>query len=258
MNTPPCRQQTLNVLITRPEHKSQALVELLAQQNIHAIGQPLFDYQAYTDQQTIKAAVEHADILIFVSVPAVAFANKQYSLAQQNDKTILAVGNATKNALHNLGLSHASSPTLENSEGLLALETLADVKGKNIVIFRGDGGRELIADTLKARGANLSYIESYQRVWRTFAKNIAQQWQQQQINCIVVTSNAILNKLVALINVNKTSGESQQNEQYWLTDCIWLVASERIADNAKKLGLTKVINMQGASDTLICQQLRQL
>lgn len=258
MNTPSCRQHMLNVLITRPEHKSQALVKLLEKQSIHAIAQPLFDYQAYSDKQAIKAALAYADILIFVSVPAVEFANKLYSLAQQKNKTVLAVGAATRNALQNLGLTHASSPTLENSEGLLALDALANVQGKNIVIFRGDGGRELIADTLIALGANVNYIESYQRVWRTFTKNIAQQWQQQQINCIVVTSNAILNKLVELINLNKTSNKPQQDEQYWLTECIWLVASQRIADNAINIGLTKVINMQGASDTLICQQLRQL
>lgn len=243
----------LKVLITRPEVKAQQLALLLAKQSIESTCQALFDYQPYARTAEIQSALHHGNILIFVSVAAVEFTHASYPLIDSNQHTYFAVGKATKQALHAIGIDNVLSPPAqqEHSEGLLSLTELLDVQNKSVVIFRGNGGREHIATTLKRRGAKVSYIESYQRVWRTLTKDIAEQWQAKQINCIVVTSNDILLALVKYL-------ESTASSNYWQTQCLWLVVSNRIEDNAKALGLTHIVNTHSANSQILSNTLQEL
>jgi len=250
----------LKVLITRPEAKAQQLASLLNEQDIANTRQALFDYQAYAKSDEINCALKSADILIFVSVAAVEFAHASSpfpvnSLRQKTSQLFFAVGNATKQALIAIGITQVLAPPLqqEHSEGLLNLAELADISDKKVVIFRGNGGREHIANSLVQRGAKVSYVESYQRVWRTLPINIAQQWRAQQINCIVITSNDIL---LALIKYLASTTENTDN--YWQTQCLWLVVSDRIEKNAKALGLTRVINAHSASSQRLCETLQKI
>lgn len=245
-----------NVLITRPEPKAQVLVSYLQKQGIKVCSQPLFDYLNFTNAQAVSHAIKTSNIIIFVSAAAVKFAQQNSPITQHTNQFFFAVGKATQQALSALGINQVITPTLENSEGLLALKELRDVQAKQITIFRGDGGREHLAQTLSERGATVEYVESYQRVWRTLPKSIAKQWQAQQINCIVVTSNAILTKIVEIINLLACNDKTAQT--YWREKCVWLVASQRIAENATSIGLQHVINMNGASDSIIGQQIKQL
>ncbi len=250
----------LKVLITRPEAKAQQLASLLNEQDITNTCQALFDYQAYASTQETNTALKSADILIFVSVAAVEFAHASSpflvnSLRQKPLQLFFAVGNATKQALMAIGITQvlAPPPQQEHSEGLLSLAELADVNDKKVVIFRGNGGREHIANNLIQRGAKVNYVESYQRVWRTLPINIAQQWRAQQINCIVITSNDIL---LALIKYLASTTENTDN--YWQTQCLWLVVSDRIEKSAKALGLTRVINAHSASSQILCETLQKI
>jgi len=246
----------LKVLITRPEEKSKQLALLLKQQGIANSCQPLFDYQNNTSTTEVQNALKQADMAIFVSVSAVKFAHQSYKLTRAKaDKkiTFIAVGQATKDALLSLGISEVIVPQQENSEGVLLLPTLQQVHNQNIIIFRGNGGREHIATKLAQRGAKICYIESYQRVWRTLTKNIGQQWQAQQINCIVVTSNDSL--MALLTHLQDDKGKLNHHWQY---DCLWLVVSSRIEGNAKAAGLQKVVNSHGANTATLTATLKAI
>ncbi len=252
-------QTKLRVLITRPEKKAQQLALSLNQQGIACANQPLFDYQALANSNSSKALLTGVDILIFVSVAAVEFAHACYPAHHWQFGKIFAVGTATQKALHMLGVNNVITPSQENSEGLLALPSLTQhINEKTITLIRGNGGREHLANTLISRGGKVSYLESYQRVWRVLTKNISKQWYQQQINCIVVTSNAILEKLVQLIVEQDQQSEAQLIADYWRAQCLWVATSNRIADKAKELGLVHIITSAGASDQALCETLQSL
>jgi len=257
----------LNVLITRPTKKAQALAESLSASNIACVNQPLFDYQPLADHQTSENLLTNGNIIIFVSVAAVEFANKTFAAQNWRYQYIIAVGRATRAALQLLGINNVHCPQQENSEGLLTLAVLnKSFDGEPITIVRGNNGREHLAKRLIEQGAKVNYLESYQRVWRTFTEDIGNQWFKQQINCIVVTSNAILEKLVQLIITqqeqssaqNSTKNNAQQLTEYWRNQCLWVVASHRIANTAKQFGLAHVMISDGASENAITATLQQL
>ncbi|WP_448212385.1 uroporphyrinogen-III synthase [Colwellia sp. MEBiC06753] len=237
-------------LITRPQPQAEILATKLTALGFTTICQPMFDYQPRQNAEDLAKLLANTSnpILIFVSKAAVTFANKLIPISSWQTNSIIAVGDATKHALNDLGV-HAFSPQQHDSEGLLALPELEQVSGKDCIIIRGDGGRELIAEQLSARGANVHYFESYQRHWLTLPANIAEHWQAKQINTIIITSNALLKSVVQLI---------KDGDKFWQNTCLWLVASQRIAESAKQLGLKNVVCTYGASDQAILNALNKL
>jgi uroporphyrinogen-III synthase len=251
-------EKPLNVLVVRPEKKAQALISVINKQGIACVSQPLFDYQPLAEHQQSKTLLTTADIIIFVSVAAVEFANASTAVKNWRYQHIIAVGNATKAALKALKIENIHCPSQENSEGVLALNILNEnLSNKNITIVRGNGGREYLATELNNRNARVQYLESYQRIWRTFPKDIDKQWYQQQINCIVITSNALLEKLVELTQATSVTIKNKTTK-YWKNNCIWLVASKRIANHAQQLGLVNVIQSDGANEQAISTALQAL
>jgi len=255
----------LNVLITRPEEKGIQLAQQLNSIGINSICQSFFDYQSYSNKQQIQSTLKKSppDIIIFVSVAAVIFANQTLNIKEWLEKNtsqssqFFAVGNATKKALNACFIEHVICPKEQNSEGLLELFDLNEVQGKNILIVRGDGGREYLKEILCQRGATVNYLESYQRLWLTFNHAIVKQWQANRINVIVITSNALLQRIVDLITafIDTLPFDEQLVLNHWQKNCLWVVASARISESAKALGLINIINAKGANDQAIIKAL---
>jgi uroporphyrinogen-III synthase len=239
----------LNIVVTRPLPQGKQLVEKLNAAGYTALSQPFFDIKSNAEQTDIKQllAQTNAQFFIFVSVAAVEFADQAWSLKlwqqPQSTTSFIAVGEKTKAALLNCGLTTVISPSQQNSEGLLALNELQDVKNKDIIIVRGDQGRELLAKQLSASGANVHYLSSYQKIWRSLNCNeLVNQWKKTAINCIVVTSIALLEQIIKLL---------AQNSKDWQKNYHWVVISERIATKAQQLGLNNINVADNASDQAI-------
>jgi len=233
----------LTVLITRPENEGQVLAKKLKQLGVATYCQPMFDYQSNQSLSMLQSVLTHVKQpnLIFISVAAVTYANSLHALALWPKGKVFAVGTATAKALKALNIE-TISPKIQTSEGLLALKEMQNINNQEFIIIRGNGGREHLANSLTTKGSKVYYFESYQRMWRQLPTTIEQNWRKLKINCIVVTSDAILQSIVQLLNLS---------DGYWQTTCYWLVASERIAQTAKAIGLNHVINTNGANDNAI-------
>jgi len=139
---------------------------------------PLLEIEPVPDASALHERLAHlaqTDLLIFISPNAVRFGMAAIEAAGGLLSTIrvAAVGQGSARALHELGVDNVIVPAQRfDSEGLLALPELQQVRGQRVLILRGDSGRELLGDTLKARGAQVEHIACYLR--RTHELDIAQ------------------------------------------------------------------------------------
>jgi uroporphyrinogen-III synthase len=151
----------LGVLVTRPEHQAADLSAAIEAAGGRAIRFPVIEIvpRAAADIAQDAAALPEPDIAVFVSTNAV-----RCGLDLAGRARIAAVGPATAAALEAAGLAVDIRPAAGfDSEHLLAEPTLRSVRGCNVRIIRGNAGRELIAETLRRRGARVDDLAVYTR-----------------------------------------------------------------------------------------------
>jgi uroporphyrinogen-III synthase len=129
------------------------------------------------------------------------------------------------------------APAPAGSESLLALTEMQDVAGQKMMIVRGETGRELLADTLRARGANIQYLEVYKRCLPRYTQE--EVTRALKVDTIIVTSVAGLENLCQLIN-----DETMKHKML-------VVVSERIKQVALGLGFQRIAVTDDVSDTAI-------
>jgi uroporphyrinogen-III synthase len=157
---------SLSVLLTRPESESKTLSHLLQKERAVVVNVPMFEIEASTSQSDCDL-MPHFQIAIFVSKNAARFGARTFLEASKNavNISVLGIGPATQNTLKNMGVSGCIIPrTSYNSEGLLELlELQRTCIPKTVVIFRGNGGRELLRKGLESRGYTVEYLSCYVR-----------------------------------------------------------------------------------------------
>lgn len=233
----------MTVLVTRPQEKGKALCQLLNQAGITAIHQPLMRYQRGSGLLELPQIIGKQDIIIAVSQPAVSYGHEQLCQTHSPWPTTaqyVAIGQKTAQHLSKLTKQKVHYPENSDSEHLLDLPLLQSVDGYDVLILRGDNGRELIEQQLTARGASVRYCETYKRIFLTFDAELKiREWQSKQIDCIIFTSESLLNFFV-----------SQFTQQHctWLSKLQIVVPSHRIATRANQLGFTKTTIVGSANN----------
>ena len=160
----------ISVLITRPDPAGSELCALIEAEGDHAIKFPTIDFAEPADRDAFQHAIAELgkqDWLIFVSPRAVYESvptiRRQWPLLPETVK-FAAVGAGTAKALYEAGY-RAIYPEREwSSEGLLALPEFQSIDNQHIAIVRGEDGREHLANSLIARGAQVMHVIAYQRV----------------------------------------------------------------------------------------------
>jgi uroporphyrinogen-III synthase len=194
----------LRVVVTRPAGQADGLMEMLRRAGAEPIHFPTIEVQPL-DARTAPALGRLADyqIIIFISRNAVqeAVARIAADGAWPEGAKVAAVGRATAAALSRAGRAPDLIPPSDYStEGLLELPELHRVAGRRILIVRGAGGRELLAETLRARGAEVDYAEVYRRTRPAIdAEPLRRRLARGEVDVIVVTSREGQEKLFAMM-----------------------------------------------------------
>ncbi|WP_323002897.1 uroporphyrinogen-III synthase [Denitromonas sp.] len=159
------------VVVTRPQAQADGLCQAIAAAGGEALCIPVMAIEAVPVSAEFAALIDALDqfhLAFFVS-PNAAEHGLAAVRARRDWPSTLAVatvGKGSERALHALGFERVIAPdTGFDSEAVLALPefSAAAVAGKRIIIFRGNGGRDLLGDTLAQRGAAVSYAACYAR-----------------------------------------------------------------------------------------------
>ncbi|MDZ4202984.1 MAG: uroporphyrinogen-III synthase [Gallionella sp.] len=160
----------LKIAVTRPREQAEQLTQNIRQFGGVPLSFPLLDIVAEEMSPSLReqiARLGEADLAIFISPNAVNYgmaAIRATGVALPVSLKIATVGSGSAKALRELGVRDILVPAERfDSEGLLALPALRDIAGWRTMIFRGNGGRELLGDTLAARGAVVEYVGCYRR-----------------------------------------------------------------------------------------------
>ena len=228
----------LGVLVTRPAHQAEALCRLIEQAGGRAIRFPVLAIAPPHDMTGSLATVArlaHYDLAIFVSPNAVEYGldliEAQGGLPAGLRLAVVGEGSA-RTLRARLGRGPELQPTERyDSEGLLALPELQQVTGWRVVIFRGDGGRELLGQALRERGATVDYTEVYRRERPAVdVAALAAQLDASAVDIVTVTSSEGLRNLLQLAG----AANAARLQQLPL-----VVVSERTAALARELGFVQ-------------------
>ncbi len=235
------------VLVTRPAEQAEHLCALIESAGGRAVRLPALAIEPLEDGETQRQLLaEPWDLLIFISRNAVVHGGPLFPSGElPSAARIAAVGQATARALSEAGRAPDLVPAGRyDSETLLALPELADMRGQRVLIVRGDGGRALLGETLAQRGAEVRYAEVYRRVAPSADVGaLVARW-SHEVQIAMATSDEVLQNLVALVGpVGRAA----------LVATPLIVVSERTGELARRLGFASVRVAARADDEAILE-----
>ncbi|MBT3265045.1 MAG: uroporphyrinogen-III synthase [Acidiferrobacteraceae bacterium] len=233
----------VSVVVTRAPHQSRELCDLIEVAGGEAVCFPVTKIEPLPDNDT--AVIEglkklsQADMTIFVSPNAVSFGFdllQRRGLALSAHTQVFAIGPGTARQLASRGAGVDGVPQGRyDSEALLALPALQNIRGLSVLIIRGLAGRETLAQTLAQRGATVSHLPCYRRTRpdRVDVK-VMERWRDTGFDVVVLTSASAANHLWSILAGNADT---------LLGETALVVSSERISTHCRSLGFTGTIEV---------------
>lgn len=250
MNTPS------RIIVTRPHGQADRLQAALSQLGLESVHMPLLEIQPLEplpqDARQCLLDLDLYEHVIFVSANAALCGLEaidgfwpQYPVGQQ----IWAVGETTGQLLRSAGMSAHWPETEMNSEGLLALPGLDAVAGTRVLIVRGEGGREKIAQVLGERGAKVDALRCYRRKGKSYqVEELYDLFPVASPALILVSSGEGLEHLSRLLHALENSN---------LADHTLVVPSARVEALARDLGWRDLLLAKNASDAAMIEAVSQ-
>ncbi|WP_439449041.1 uroporphyrinogen-III synthase [Stenotrophomonas sp. ATs4] len=224
----------------RPQGQNSALRRAVAGLGGHAVALPPWRLQRLHGTPVVRQLQRalNCDRVVFTSPAAVAAAACLLPLAAAQCSPWLTVGEGTARALQAQGAGEVHAPQRMDSEGLLALPVLADVRGLRVGLVTAPGGRGLIAAQLQAAGASIERADVYRRRLLRLRPRVLARLAHSASPWVLAVS----------------SGEALQHFWQQLPPALQqrlqahanvVVASERLGEQAQALGLQRVVRAGG-------------
>ncbi len=236
------------IVVTRPAHQAAHLADMISAEEGDALLFPAIEIADIEDKESLYALIDRLDAFewaIFVSPNAVQKALNLIKTrrALPPQLRFAAVGRGSVRELEHYGVTGVVAPARFDSEALLEMPEMKSVAGKRVVIFRGDGGRDVLGDTLAARGALVDYAECYRRERpQRDATPLIDAWARDELHAITVTSSEGLRNLFELAGAR---GRAQ------LRKTPLFVPHARIAATARELEFASVVLTAQGDDGLL-------
>ena len=242
------------LLLTRPADDCAAMAAELGAAGVHVSCLPLLEIEPLTLNPEQLAPVQQLasySAVIVVSKPAARLLLPDLAQLPQGPAWF-SVGAATASLLEQRGVAAHWPAQGDDSEALLALPALQAATqgpGARVLIVRGEGGRETLAETLRGAGVTVDYLQLYRRRLPAYARGrLPALVQAERLNALVVSSGQGFEHLCQL------AGEE---DGLWLRRLPLFVPSQRVAEMAIAAGSENVINCGGASALALREALHQ-
>ena len=260
------------VVITRPREQSHTLA-----QGVHTLGLtplvfPLLEIRPVDDSAPLAAALSDLSryaLVVFVSPNAVTHAMACLTQVAQRspgdvwpaDVPVAVVGPASALTLAEHGIAPPRHRIVQpagsaeearfDSEGLFARLDMASLQGKEVLIVRGNGGREWLADQLRAGGATVTIVEAYQRLapqpsaedWAAVRAGLQGEGPVRERQAWLLTSSEAVRYLDTLARETLDAADLAR-----LREAQCFAPHARIIEQARALGFTH-LQLTGAGDT---------
>ena len=229
------------ILITRPVSQTKNLESLLNKNNFDYALFPAFEINKLKS----KAPAEKYDVIIFISVNAVNYAEEYFGDLFIDSFKVFAVGPVTANQLFKKHVVVDCFPkTNASSLELLKMKECSELSNKKILIVRGKGGSETLKNNLSSSN-QVDYLEVYERIPCELTKihnESLMSFLNEPDGILMVTSNESLLNIIRLVN-------SVSPDYYEILKVRKIIVfSERIKSKAENLGFKKIEATQNPSD----------
>ncbi|AWY41868.1 uroporphyrinogen-III synthase [Pseudomonas putida] len=244
------------LLLTRPADESAALSAVLAEQGIFSSSLPLLDIVPIPASDTMRDVVQGLGrycAVIVVSKPAARISVELLNRFSSQTPPVkwFSVGAATARILEDRGLDVSYPLEGDDSEALLELPNLRDaIAGPDprVLIMRGEGGRELLAERLREQGASVDYLELYRRELPHYpAATLPERIRVERLNALVVSSGQ------GFEHLHQLAGDAWPQ----LARLPLFVPSPRVAELARAAGALTVVDCRGASAAALLTAIRE-
>ena len=223
----------LSIVLTRPAGQTALIAARIRAAGGEVLTLPLLDIIPPTEAvvpEVLQAQMARADEVVFISPNAVRMALQVLPAADwPPDCGLVAVGQGTARALREAGVARVRAPVDgADSEAVLAMPAFQHVEGRRVLLVRGEGGRELLAQSLSVRGAQVEHAVVYRR--RARPPCVSSLRQHERLLFVVTSSEAL----------RTLAGAAQSaDDAAWLKRQTWVFAHPRIARLAETLGLNR-------------------